>query len=200
MKGFIERHQDRITGVLSGFDRVLFRGTMRALNYVTGMDKFLNAQGVLYKHFSAFAQRISSKLKDHAADIAAAHNRPFQYLASSSLSKETLAKKIMMDDNIQQGLVCVFSCVESCHTGVLEERGTHPRSTDDLLLGALDADAVGAGTASRDGPGERPVAADVSRGPALHAADDVPDRGTVRANPASHRATCGPARLAQDHR
>jgi hypothetical protein len=116
MKGFIERHQDRITGVLSGFDRVLFRGTMRALSYVTGMDKFLNAQGVLYKHFSAFAQRISSKLKDHAAEIAAAHNRPFQYLASSSLSKETLAKKIMMDDNIQQGLVCVFSCVESCHT------------------------------------------------------------------------------------
>lgn len=39
MQGFIERHQDRIVGVLSGFDRILFRGTMRALSHVAGMDK-----------------------------------------------------------------------------------------------------------------------------------------------------------------
>jgi hypothetical protein len=40
MQQFIERNADHITGVLSGFDRILFRGTMRALSYLEGMDKY----------------------------------------------------------------------------------------------------------------------------------------------------------------
>ena len=31
MERFLERHKDRIIGVLSGFDRVLFRGSLRAI-------------------------------------------------------------------------------------------------------------------------------------------------------------------------
>jgi hypothetical protein len=116
MQGFIKRHQNRIIGVLSGFDRILFRGTMRALSYRDGMDKYLNIHGVLYKHFSGFVQRISNSIKEHAAQYAATHNRPFRYLTSSSLSKEAYARDIMEQDSIQQGLVCVLSCVESCQT------------------------------------------------------------------------------------
>ena len=116
MQSFIERHQDRIVGVLSGFDRILFRGTMRALSHVAGMDKYLNVHGVLYKQFGNFVQRISNRIKEHAAEYAAAHDRPFRYLASSSLSKEAYARDIMEQDSIQQGLVCVLSCVESCQT------------------------------------------------------------------------------------
>ena len=116
MENFIERHQERIIGVLSGFDRILFRGTMRALSHVAGMDKYLNVRGVLYKHFGRFVQRISNRIKEHAAEYAAAHDRPFRYLASSSLSKEDYARGIMNQDSIQQGLVCVLSCVESCQT------------------------------------------------------------------------------------
>ena len=80
MERFIERHDERIIGVLSGFDRILFRGTIRALSYVDGMDKYLNVHGVLYKHFGGFVQRISNKIKEHAAEYAAAHDRPFRYL------------------------------------------------------------------------------------------------------------------------
>lgn len=116
MESFIERHRERIVGVLSGFDRVLFRGTMRSLSYPVGMDKYLNVHGVLYKHFGDFVQRISNRIKDHAAQYAAKYERPFRYLASSSLSKEEYAQSIMERDSIQQGLVCVLSCVESCQT------------------------------------------------------------------------------------
>ncbi len=116
MESFVERHRERIVGVLSGFDRILFRGTMRALSHLEGMDKYLNVHGVLYKHFGDFVQRISNKIKEHAAEYAAAHDRPFRYLASSSLSKEDYARGIMDQDGIEQGLVCVLSCVESCQT------------------------------------------------------------------------------------
>jgi len=53
MQRFLKRHKDRIVGVLSGFDRVLFRGTLRSIEYQAGFDKFLGAQRVLYKIFPA---------------------------------------------------------------------------------------------------------------------------------------------------
>ena len=88
MQQFLDRHQDRIVGVLQGFDRLLFHGTLRSMSYLTGMDKFLNVHGVLYKHFGRFAERVSDKLKEHARQFAEKHQRPFHYLQSSSLSKE----------------------------------------------------------------------------------------------------------------
>ena len=33
MQQFIEKYREQITGVLSGFDRLVFRGTLRRLNY-----------------------------------------------------------------------------------------------------------------------------------------------------------------------
>ena len=127
MKSFVERHRGRIVGVLSGFDRILFRGTIRAISYTAGLDKYLSLHGVLYKHFGDFVQRISNEIKDHAAQYAAAHGRPFRYLASSSLSKEDYARHIMNQDRIEQGLVCVISCVESCQTYDLYKNRTTKR-------------------------------------------------------------------------
>ena len=44
MERFFERYQDRIVGVLSGFDRLLFRGILRSICHVEGMDRFLSSQ------------------------------------------------------------------------------------------------------------------------------------------------------------
>jgi len=130
MQQFIERNADHISGALSGFDRILFRGTLRALSYLEGMDKYLNVKGVLYKNFGTFVQRISNKIKDHAAQYAAKYDRPFHYLTSSALSKETFARGIMEQDEIEQGLVCILSCVESCQTYELHKN----RNTKHLEL------------------------------------------------------------------
>ena len=114
MQRFIARYGDRIIGVLSGFDRLLFRGSLRSIEYLGGFDKFLGAHGVLYKDFGAFVQRLSDRIKDHAREFAAKQGRPLIYLPSSSQSKEDVARRIMKQDNLQQGLVCVLSCVEPC--------------------------------------------------------------------------------------
>src|SRR5436189_3321264 len=116
MERFIERHQDSIVGVLAGFDRVLFRGTLRSLSYLQGMDKFLGSQRVLYKDFGAFAERLSEQVKTHAEAVAKEHQRPLQYLESAQQSKEDIARAIMEKDGIREGLVCVLTCVEPCHS------------------------------------------------------------------------------------
>jgi hypothetical protein len=46
MQRFLQRHSPHIVGVLAGFDRILFRGTLRSISYLAGRDKFLGALGL----------------------------------------------------------------------------------------------------------------------------------------------------------
>jgi len=116
MERFIERYNDRIIGSIAGFDRILFRGQMFSLCHVEAMDRFLSSQHVLYRDFSPFAQMFSDEIKAHAERIARQKNRPLIYLSSSSVSKEEVARSLMIQDKVTEGLVCILSCVEPCHS------------------------------------------------------------------------------------
>jgi len=114
MEAFIQRHQHNVIGVLSGFDRMRFRGTLRSICYSEGVDRFLGAVGVKYKDFKSFALGLSEQLVRHAERTAKEAGRPFEYRASSSEDKQTEAQKIAARDGITEGLVCVLRTVESC--------------------------------------------------------------------------------------
>jgi hypothetical protein len=116
MKRFLERHRDRITGTLSGFDRMLFRGTLRSITYVKGLEIFLYSQRVLMKEFGSYVISLSQRLVEHAKQLASKAGRPYIYLPSSKDSKEELALQIVARDGLKQGLICVFACVEPCQS------------------------------------------------------------------------------------
>jgi hypothetical protein len=116
MERFLTQHGSRIAGIVAGFDRLLFRGTLRSISYVKGFDRFLASQRVLYKDFAAYATAISARVRGHAESIAQQADRPFEYLPSAAIAKEERARAIMKRDGITEGLVCVFACVESCRT------------------------------------------------------------------------------------
>ena len=116
MKRFLERHRDRITGTLSGFDRMLFRGTLRSITHVKGLQIFLSSQHVLLKDFSPYVLRLSERLVEQAKQMASNNGRPYVYLASSKESKEELALQIAARDHVKQGLIVVFACVEPCQS------------------------------------------------------------------------------------
>lgn len=114
MNSFVQRHAKDVIGVLSGLDRILFRGTLRSISYGEGLDRFLGAVGVKYRDFGTFAQGLSERLKKHAEAMAKSAGRPFLYLFSSGQSKEQVAQSIARRDGIKEGLVCVLRCVEPC--------------------------------------------------------------------------------------
>lgn len=116
MKRFVQVYQDRVIGVLAGFDRVLFRGVLRQLAYPNGLLAWLSAHSILLKDFGAFAKMFSTQVKNHAEQLAAGEGRPFEYLSSPDTSKEARAEEIRLRDGITEGLVCVLSCVEPCRT------------------------------------------------------------------------------------
>jgi len=113
---FVAAHEADVMGVLEGFDRVVFRGTLSSISYPQGMGAFIGSRKVLYKDYGRFAQGLSERLKAHAQETARRQGRPLVYVASPSASKERIARQIAERDRIDEGLICVLSCVEPCRT------------------------------------------------------------------------------------
>ncbi|MBI5388407.1 MAG: hypothetical protein HZA90_27395, partial [Verrucomicrobia bacterium] len=97
---FRNRFSDSMTGVLSGFDRLRLRGTLRHLFQPTVMEAYLNACRVLIKDFGTFAQGLTARIKAAAYASAEQAGRPFRYLARSPISKEALARQIAHEDGV----------------------------------------------------------------------------------------------------
>ena len=95
---------------------MLFRGTLRSLAYGDGVDRFLGAVGVRYKDFGGYCQSLTDKLVAHAQQVAVREGRPYVYVASSSASKEEIARGILQRNPVGEGLVCVLRCVEPCRS------------------------------------------------------------------------------------
>jgi hypothetical protein len=114
MKEFIRKHEARIHGVLSCFDRMLFRGYLPIMSGWS-MAQFLNGLEVNGSSLKPFLLENAERVKDHAIAMAKKHERPFQYLASN-IRKEDTARKLAERDGIEEGLVCIFSLLEPCRT------------------------------------------------------------------------------------
>jgi hypothetical protein len=113
---FLTRHASEVKGTLSGFDRVRFRGTLRWLANLPGMRVWLSHAGVLLKDFREYAMGLTNRIKQATHELAQQAGRPEHYLASSSVRKEDFARLVAERDGITEGLVCVLSAVELCHT------------------------------------------------------------------------------------
>jgi hypothetical protein len=116
VRKFIANHQGEISGVLSGFDRLVFRGTLRSIAYAGGMNQYLSSNHLLLKDFGAHVQQVSQQLKAASLAEAVSAGRPVRYLASAKASKENIARGIAVEDGLRQGLVCVLTSVEPCRT------------------------------------------------------------------------------------
>ena len=114
MRNFIARHADKISGVLSGFDRILFRGHLSSLCHLDGVRRFLSGQGVLLKETGEFFQATTALIKQAAEAVAERLGRPTQYLQSASVRKENIAQQILEAHPTSSGLVCQLSASEIC--------------------------------------------------------------------------------------
>jgi hypothetical protein len=122
---FVERHREDVTGVISGWDRLRLQGTLRSLYQPELMGMYLSRAGVWLKDFKAHVSGVSERIRNGAAELAAAAGRPVHYLRGS-LRKEPFVEGIRQRDRIEEGLIAVLSAVEPCrHTWFVRgERAT----------------------------------------------------------------------------
>jgi hypothetical protein len=63
MQQFIAKFQKDIQGVMSGFDRVLFRASLRRLTHSLGMKWYLSQNDILCKQYEDHVKAVSQKVK-----------------------------------------------------------------------------------------------------------------------------------------
>jgi hypothetical protein len=113
-EALIARHGAAITGVLSGFDRLRFRGSLRTLQSVRGMMGYLSRVHVLLRDFKDYVTALSDHIRSQSQEIAQAAGRSVNYLSSSLARKDAIAQQTAAREGIEQGLIGVWSCVEPC--------------------------------------------------------------------------------------
>jgi hypothetical protein len=116
MRQFIEKHGSSVSGILCGWDRLVFRGCYRALAYVEAMMKYLGFQKILLKNFGEHAAALTAQLVAASLQAAKQQGRPILYLASASVRKEDRVRQILGRYPTREGLICVLTCVEPCQS------------------------------------------------------------------------------------
>ena len=101
MHNFTAKYSEKIQGILSGFDRLIFRGSLRKIGYPAGLNTHLSANHVLLKDFGSHANEISERVKTAALRCVHESGRPIQYLQSSKDNKEEIARSIAQQDHIR---------------------------------------------------------------------------------------------------
>lgn len=127
---FLKKHAAKIKGVLSCFDRVIFRGYL-PICHPRGLAGWMHNRGVPAHQFKKFAPAIADRLVDHAKAMAAQAGRLYEFHPKRQ-EKEELARQIAGREQITEGLVCVFSCLETCRTFRLQFAAGRPLLRLDL--------------------------------------------------------------------
>src|SRR6266849_1727794 len=134
MQQFIEKYGSQILGVLTGWDRLVLRGSLRRLNYgrwdkhlqafvAKGMEEYLWQNKLLFKDYLQHVKQASERVKRESLEPFKRQNLPVVFLRSPSVNKDQLARQLAAARGIESGLVCALSALEPSPT--FEHRGTH---------------------------------------------------------------------------
>lgn len=115
MNLFVAKFRDVIKGVMSGFDRIVFKGTILPLSFADGAMSFFASRGIRNKDFKAWAMAQTEQVVTGAQSFARSRGVDrIEPIVFSALRKEEIAHKRQQERGIDSGLIGVWSATESC--------------------------------------------------------------------------------------
>ena len=115
MQQFIAKFEKDIQGVMSGFDRVLFRGSLRRLTHSMGMKWYLAENNILCKQYEDHVKSISQKVKKAALEPFEKQNLLVKFVRGAD-DKDKIARAYAAEKSITQGDVCALNAMETAPT------------------------------------------------------------------------------------
>src|SRR4051812_6896536 len=110
MKEFIRKHEARIHGVLSCFDRMLFRGYLPIMSGWS-MAQFLNGLDVAGGSLKPFLLENAQPSNHQLIALARKYERPLQYMAPH-IEKAASVRKLAERIGFPHGLVFFFPVLQ----------------------------------------------------------------------------------------
>ena len=112
----LDQYSDKIKGSFSFFDRMIINGYINPLMNEHSRIGSLFQLGVLYKDFKSYFMSVTDSIKKQIEDGASELGRPVEYLPSSKTRKEDVAKRILEESPVDDGLICVLKTQELCRS------------------------------------------------------------------------------------
>ena len=114
VSALVERYSDRISGVLSCYDRVVVTGTLPTVCYANGMTRFLYAYQIRVFDYPEFAMVLRERVREAAASLAAEAGIAIEHVAKGHIRKEAIVAQVLEQRGEHPGLVHVISAMEAC--------------------------------------------------------------------------------------
>jgi len=114
MFDLVKRFEGLVQGCITGFDRIVFKGWVLPLMFAAGVRSFCYKNQILNKDYkewmtgqtAALVETVDKYAKDNCG-------RGIEPIPSWRIRKEELARDRQKTENIETGLIGVWSCVES---------------------------------------------------------------------------------------
>jgi len=112
MTYFLDKHADKIAGVLSCFDRIIGTGTIPGICYAQGMTAYMYQHNIRIFDYTQWAEPLTQEIRDNAERIAVEEGLEIQFIRKlKSFRKEDRIAEIIAQRGDHPGLVHIFSAM-----------------------------------------------------------------------------------------
>jgi hypothetical protein len=114
MQNFIERHNTKIKGVISCFDRIVLTGTIPGICYAEGMTSLLFKKNIRIFDYTDFVEPMREEIRLNAEKLAEENGMEIDFIRKKNFRKEDRINHIIKQRGSLPGLVYIFSAMEPC--------------------------------------------------------------------------------------
>jgi hypothetical protein len=108
------RYRDRLSGILSCYDRIVITGTLPDACYAAGMTAFLYMHQIRIFDYARFAEPLRDRIREKAQFLADESGVTIEFVAKTHIRKEDLVAAVLKERGDHPGLVHILSAMEAC--------------------------------------------------------------------------------------
>ena len=110
------RYHDRLSGILSCYDRIVITGTLPDACYAEGMTHFMYMNQIRIFDYARFAEPLRDRIREKAQALADESGVSIEFVSKSHIRKEDLVAAVLKERGDHPGLVHILSAIEACNS------------------------------------------------------------------------------------
>lgn len=112
-----ERYASNIAGVLTCYDRMIIQGYIPSWSHGEGMTAYFNSHDIRIFDYASFCEPLTKEVRANAETIAKSAGIEIEFIRKlKAFRKDDRIQEIIEDKQITEGLVHIFSAMETCNS------------------------------------------------------------------------------------
>jgi len=112
-----EKYAEKMNGVVTCYDRIIIQGVIPNWSYADGMTGYFYANSIKIFDYAEFSKPLTEKVRENAERIAKENGIEIEFIRKTgAFRKDDRIQAIIKEKGITEGLVHIFSAMESCST------------------------------------------------------------------------------------